>query len=52
MKVIFKYLKPCGVGRHSDQRVYITGRQFGVQFKERGFSAFENCQNEIICLRR
>lgn len=25
----------------------LQGDRLGVQFKERGFSAFENCQNEI-----
>lgn len=36
-KVIFKYLKPCGMGRHNDQTVYIIGRQFGVQLRIEGF---------------
>lgn len=35
------------MGRHNDQTVYIIGRQFGVQFKDRGFSASENYRNDL-----
>lgn len=43
-------LEALWFGGHNDQRVYIARRQFGVQFKEKVFSAFKDYQNEMTFL--